>query len=143
MPYKFGPTWNTIQMRVLPCFYCGQGLPSKLMEVDHWFEQKKGGRIGLAQVLLKVFRALGLTEEGSTGRKGAQFQLMMKNEAVNTIEPRGRKIDATTKESYVNTLRTSFWQKKRQLNLYGIMMLSILVHATKLSKNQESFFEYF
>jgi hypothetical protein len=145
MPCKFGPNWDSILVNVLPCFYCGQALPIRLMEVDHWYEQKNNDGTGSAQALLKVFRALGLslTSAGSTGKKGLQFVSIMSGQGVNTVATRGIKSNATIKLARVNTLRMDFNHGKRQLSTDGLMMLSILLRATGLVNQQASFFKIF
>jgi len=145
MTGKFGGQWETLNLDVIPCYYCGLGLPLNLIEVDHWFEKKKRAT-GAVQAILKVFRASGhsLTMGGPTGDKGSQFGKVLQGK-VATIGTRGTlKNNGLTWHYRLNELREDFVDLKRQLSVSGLIMLSILYHATENSiTTLDSFYQMF
>lgn len=145
MTGKFGNQWETLNLEIVPCYYCGLGLPINLVEVDHWFEKKKRAS-GAVQAILKVFRASGnfLTMGAATGDKGSQFGKLLQGK-VATIGTRGTvKNKGQTWNYRLNELREDFVDVKRQLSVNGLIMLSILYHATENSiTTLDSFYQMF
>jgi hypothetical protein len=67
-----------VQAEAVPCSKCGMVLPLFAIEVDHRFP-KVGDSYMAAR---KVFRAIGLTATGPTGRKGLHMQAVIFNQTV-------------------------------------------------------------
>jgi hypothetical protein len=145
MAGKFGSNWDKLYLDVIPCYYCGLGLPLNLIEVDHWFEQEKH-QSGAIQAILKVFRASKhtLTLGAATGKKGLQYEAILTGK-VATIATRASLLNKGTTWNYsLNNLREDLVDKKRQLSVNGLIMLSILYHATEDSITVlDSFYQMF
>jgi hypothetical protein len=146
MTGKFANAWDTLYLDVMPCYYCGLALPLYLIEVDHWFERNNHAS-GAVQALLKVFRASGhaLTLAGPSGVKGSQFAGILKGK-VATVGTRGTVTQLKTKVKWsyrLNPLREDLVDQKRQLTVNGLIMLSILYHATDAITSVDSFCQMF
>jgi hypothetical protein len=111
------------KMETAPCHNCGLLLPTESIQIDH-HHAKSTQR---SYAVLKVFRALGLTQNGPTGPKGG----WLKNEfavtrtggtkpKIDPIHPKYRKLGDTGLDG------TPSDESKRTLNEEGCLFLSVL-----------------
>jgi len=127
LPAKFGNDWGTVTVPCVPCYYCGLALPSNVIEIDHWFEQK-AGKVGS---MVKVFRAMNAGLTAQPGQAGRRVTALRQNQLA-AVPTRNTNATHSLDHARGNFYRPNVQDgSKQSLTPAGALFFSLLLEACR------------